>query len=160
MALQTVDITTILTSVQAAIAQQFPAIPVLVKAAPAIAGGKAPQSGWTPGSALPCFVVSEAEAEQCDTAATFETVTLHYPVQVEYLKSAAPKSWPDDPDIRSMRVALEYLLYQPGVTGMPNNVCDIRFSTKPPYSPNESGNVVASGIVVNYLIWLRRPGTF
>jgi hypothetical protein len=155
--LPTVDITTILAVVNSALATLFPSVPVLVKAADATSDLKAPQPGWTDGSALPCFVVSEPKAEPYDTAATFETITVSYPVSVEYCKSAAPQNWADDPEVRSMRLKLLTTFYQLAREGVPRNVFDIRPKETLPYKPNGAANVVASGVVIMYTLWLPRP---
>ncbi len=152
------DITLILEAVKTAIEGAYPAIPAIVKAAAATEGGKAPSPGWTPGTALPCFIISELAAEKVDEVASFQNVTLGYPVVIEYCKSAAPKNWADDPDVRDKRVELEDLLYRIGVAGVPASVFDVRFSSLPVYQPNGASDVVCSGILMLYTLNHLRPG--
>ncbi len=152
------DITLILEAVKGAVEGAYPGIPVIVKAAGATEGGKAPQPGWTPGTALPCFIVSELAAEKVDEVPSFQNVSLGYPVVVEYCKSAAPKNWADDPDIRDKRIALEDLLYRIGVSGVPASVFDVRFGSLPVYQPNGAGDVVCSGVLLLYTLNHTRPG--
>lgn len=152
------EITQILDAVKTALEGAYPTIPVLVKANPATGSGRNPMPGWTPGSALPCFVVTEIGEERVDQSASFELITLGYPVTIEYLKAGAPQNWADDPEVRTKRIELEDLLYQNGVAGIPSNVFDTRFATLPVYQPNEAQDVVASGIVIVYTLNRPRPG--
>lgn len=155
------DITTILNVIQNTLLNQFPSVPCLVKAKSATEGGKVPQPGWTPGSALPVFVVSEGDPEIVDSAANFEFITLSYPVVIEYLKSAAPKSWEDDPEIRAVRIAFLELFYRGNLPNIPKNVFDIRpREQRPPYAPAGADSVAATAITIVYTLWLQRPGTF
>lgn len=152
------EITEILDAVKVALETAYPDIPVRVKAKPATEPGKLPAPGYTVGSKIPCFIVTEWNAERVDESASFELITLGYPVTIEYLKAAAPENWADDPDVRTKRIELEDLLYRNGVAGVPANVFDVRFATLPVYQSNEAENAVASGVVFVYTLQRARPG--
>lgn len=144
-------------AIKTALLAEYPTIPVLIKAASAGAPGKIPQPGWTAGSQVPCFCISELDAEKVDQSATFELITLGYPVVVEFVKSSAPKGWLDDPDVRTKRIELEDLLYTNGLAGIPANVFDVRFGTLPVYAGNAAEDVVISAVVLTYTLTRARP---
>lgn len=152
-------ITVILNAVEAALVAAYPDIPVRVKAKAATEPGKFPAPGYTVGSKIPCFIVTEGDAERVDESASFEVITLGYPVTVEYLKAAAPENWADDPDVRDKRLELEEMFYESGVPGIPSSVFDVRFASLPIYRPNEAENAVASGVVLVYTLQRTRPGS-
>lgn len=152
------DITTILNAMKAALEAAYPTISVLVKAKPAHEPGKAPMPGWMPGDPCPAHVLSAIDAETPDESASFEQITLGYPVVLEAVFDAAPQPWDDNPDVRTRRVELEYLFYQNGVAGMPANAFDVRYKPLPVYAGNPEETVMISAQMFTYTINLPRPG--
>ena len=150
------DITDIMAALETAVRGAFPAVEtVLVRAAPATHPGKMPMPGWTPGTALPCFCISEMPEERIDAVGSFGLYSVGFPVAVEYVKSGSPQNWADDTDVRDKRQSLIDLLYvgKPNaLAGMVSTVFDVRLTPLPVYAANEAGTAVASGIVLTYTL--------
>lgn len=146
------EITTIMGVIQTTLAAAYPNTAILVKAAPASHSGRTPMPGWTQGNPLPSFVISEIDQEKIDEVPSFGFVSWGFPVVVEYAKTAPPQNWLDDPDVRTMRSALQDMFFKMGVAGMPANVFDVRLTMLPVYQPNEGGSVVISGVMLTYTL--------
>ncbi len=152
------DITAVLAAMKAVLEATYSTIPVLVKARSAGEPGKVPASGWMPGDPCPSHVLSELEPEHVDESASFEIITLGYPVALEAVFTGAPQPWDDDPDVRQRRIELMNLFYKDSVTGFPSNVFDARYKTLPVYAGNPEENVMISAQIFTYTLSLPRPG--
>jgi hypothetical protein len=113
------DATVILAAVKTALESAYPTIPVRVRKGRPGPGMESPLCGLKAGDDGTVFVVSCAGPEPTETQATFEHVSVNYPVNVSYVKpaEASPGLHEDDDDTRQKRAAIRNLLYRPTLTG-------------------------------------------
>jgi hypothetical protein len=144
------DATDILAAVATVLTALYPKIPVRVTKR-RTAGGKNMEAGWQSGYPVPCLVVSCEEPEEIDRVPSFLSVSVGYPVTVEYVKAVrqgianAPNSGStvvvEDPDVRATRQALRRALYVPKLAGAPA-VWDVRHKSRPAYEKAGDGGAV------------------
>jgi hypothetical protein len=158
------DATQLIDAVVAQLEDLYPGVPVY-KSKRQAANGRPPLGGWTEGYALPCFVVSEGDAEKIDEDGGFEEVSVRYPILVEYLKAAEakvgvaqtkPSTVLEDPAIRDVRQAVRRRLYKPFLQGVSTaEIIDISETQKPVYETTTTGGgrAVVSGQTFAYLVW-------
>ncbi len=127
--------TQILESIQTTLEAAYPALTVYTRKGRPGPDPASPNAGWTPGMKAPCFVVSMDDREPIDEYGSFETVTVGYPAQISYVKSAAqdPGPWKEDPAIRTIQEEVRQLFYQPWLDGL-GVMVNVDLTMAPPFT--------------------------
>lgn len=127
--------TRIIDSIQSTLETAYPDVTVYTRKGPPGKDPSDPSAGWTPGMNAPAFVVSMSDEEPIDQYGTFELVTVGYPGQVSYVKAAAaaPGTWQEDAEIRTIQEDVRQLLYMPWLADI-GVLADVSLRMKPPYT--------------------------